>query len=330
LRKVVIFVPALVVVAAFILYREPLVKFITVRSTGAPALIFEASTAPISSRPAGGKSAPIVDENEKLLEDGRQAAKAGDTAMAQAAFVDLMRRFPSSDIGGRAAVEMGLMYKAGGDLFSERGTLSDALKGLDEGALRREVVAELNRINGELVFSKKPTTDSIVYSVKKGDSLFKIAGQYKITPEFIRRVNYMSSDRLNVGEKLKVFQGPFDAVIEKAKFRLTVYRAGVFIKEYGIGIGKNGSTPEGEFYVQNKLVDPTWDPPGPEFSPSKAPDNPLGTRWIGFQKEYGVHGTIEPQSIGKAESRGCVRLLNADVEELYDIVTIGSKVVVKP
>lgn len=320
----------MLVVAAFVFLREPLVKFITVRPTDVPSRVSQASVAPVSAPSKAEKAAPAINENERSLEEGRQAARAGDTARAQAVFADLMRRFPSSDIGGRAGVEMGLIHKAAGDLFGERAALSEAVRALSEGELRQEAVAELNRINGELVFSKKPTTDSIEYVVKKGDSLFKIAAKYKITPEFIKRVNYMRSDRINVGEKLKVFQGPFDVVVEKARFRLTVYRAGVFIREYGIGTGKNGSTPEGEFYVENKLVDPTWDPPGPEYSPSKAPDNPLGTRWIGFQKEYGIHGTIEPESIGKSESRGCVRLLNADVEELYDMVTIGSKVTVKP
>ncbi len=276
------------------------------------------------------KAPVVLSPDEALFEKGKQAAKSGDTRTAQEAFGDLMKRLPGSPIAARAAVEMGLIYKSAGDTYNERNLLSVALPGLDDGNLRGQVVEELNRLNGELVFSKKAVPDSLSYQVKSGDSLSKIGGRLRITAEFIKRINYRTDDRINVGESLKVFQGPFDVVVEKSKFRLTVYRSGIFIKEYAIGIGDNGSTPEGEFVVENKLVDPVWNPPGAEYAASKAPDNPLGTRWIGFNKEYGIHGTIEPDSIGKAESRGCVRMLNANVEEVYDLLVIGSKVVVRP
>jgi lipoprotein-anchoring transpeptidase ErfK/SrfK len=289
-----------------------------------------ASASPSASVPATTAQPAAVSEEERLLEEGRKAAQAGQTATAQGIFLDLMRRFPSSPVGGQAGVEMALLYKKSGDLTKERNTLSAALAALPEGAARVQVVDELNRISGEVIFSKKPVEGSLAYAVKSGDSLARIGGRLKITPQFIKRANYLTSDRINVGDTLKVFQGPFDVVVEKARFRLTVYLNGVFVKEYRIGIGKNGSTPEGEFYVKNKLIDPVWDPPGPEYAASKAPDNPLGTRWIGFDGEYGIHGTIAPDSIGKSESRGCIRLLNQEVEEVYDLVVIGSKVTVKP
>lgn len=273
---------------------------------------------------------PQLSEEEKLLQEGREAARARNVALAQAVFEDLMKRFPTKLEGGQAAVEMGVLYKNAGDMMSERHVLTLALAGIGEGSVRQQVVAELGRINGELVFSRKPVADSLSYSVRSGDSLARIAGLYKTTPQFIKRINYLSSDRINVGDQLKIFQGPFDAVIEKSKFRLTVYRAGIFIREYQVGIGKDGSTPEGEWPVKSKLIDPAWDPPGPEYAASKAPDNPLGTRWIGFDGEYGIHGTIAPDSIGKAESRGCIRLLNQEVEEVYDLLILGSKVTVKP
>jgi LysM repeat protein len=284
----------------------------------------------VSSLPASAETTPQLSEDEKRLEQGRQAAREGNVALAQTVFEDLMKRSPTKPEGGQAAAEMGVLYKNAGDMMSERHVLTLALAGLGEGSVRQQVVVELSRITGELVFSKKPAADSLSYAVRPGDSLAKIAGHYKITPQFIRRINYLSSDRVNVGDQLKIFQGPFDVVIEKAKFRLTVYRAGVFIREYKVGIGKQGSTPEGEWLVKVKLIDPEWNPPGPEYAASKAPDNPLGTRWIGFDGDYGVHGTIEPDSIGKAESRGCIRLLNQDVEEIYDLVVLGSKVTVKP
>lgn len=63
-----------------------------------------------------------------------------------------------------------------------------------------------------------------------------------------------------------------------------------------------------------------------------AAENPLGTRWIGFDAEdtdgriYGIHGTNQPDSIGKYRSNGCIRMFNHDVEGLYDQLMIGTKI----
>jgi hypothetical protein len=102
--------------------------------------------------------------------------------------------------------------------------------------------------------------------------------------------------------------------------------------EYLISIGadpnaedKDGTTPLGTFTVRNKMVDPTYY--GPEgVIAHDDPRNPLGERWIDIGDGYGIHGTIEPASIGRNESRGCIRLLNSDVEEVYDFLVVGSEV----
>jgi len=66
--------------------------------------------------------------------------------------------------------------------------------------------------------------------------------------------------------------------------------------------------------------------------PGGDPDNPLGTRWIGFDANetngriYGLHGTNNPASIGSYVSQGCIRLHNKDIEHLYELVPIGTRV----
>lgn len=271
-------------------------------------------------------------EADKLHDSGVKAYQAGDIAAAKKTFADAMRRFPSEPAAARGAVKLAMILRKEGDDFEARNALSAALVGLGEGHDRQEAVKLLDRLNGELVFSRKRSPDSISYTVKSGDALARIGKAHRITPEFIKRINYLTSNLIHPGDELKLFQGPFDIVIEKAKFRLSVYRNGIFIREYSIGLGRNDSTPtpEGEFVVTNKMVDPPWDPPGAEFAAAGAPDNPLGTRWIEFTPHYGIHGTIAPETIGKEASRGCVRLLNKDVEELYDLVSFGSNVTIKP
>lgn len=80
-----------------------------------------------------------------------------------------------------------------------------------------------------------------------------------------------------------------------------------------------------------KVVNPTWYPSEGGIVPPDDPRNPLGTRWIGIGGSYGIHGTRDPDSIGKAESRGCIRMRNRDVEELYDmLIEEHSRVLIRP
>lgn len=91
-------------------------------------------------------------------------------------------------------------------------------------------------------------------------------------------------------------------------------------------------TPTGLFYVAEKVKDPTWVPPNSEWAkdskPIEAgPSNPLGTRWIGLNNgAIGFHGTTAPWSVGTRASHGCMRMLRADVEKLYDQVKVGAQV----
>jgi L,D-transpeptidase ErfK/SrfK len=98
------------------------------------------------------------------------------------------------------------------------------------------------------------------------------------------------------------------------------------LKIYDIAVGKPSTpSPQGQFQVINRIPHPTWYGPGQVIGPGK--DNPLGTRWMGLNaKGYGIHGTNSPQSIGKAASHGCIRMRQQDLEELFELVDVGTTV----
>ncbi len=76
------------------------------------------------------------------------------------------------------------------------------------------------------------------------------------------------------------------------------------------------------------MENPTYYRPGKVIGPGAA--NPLGNRWIGLnQKGYGIHGTNEPKSIGKAASHGCIRMAKADLEELFTLIGVGDEVEIR-
>jgi lipoprotein-anchoring transpeptidase ErfK/SrfK len=86
-------------------------------------------------------------------------------------------------------------------------------------------------------------------------------------------------------------------------------------------------TPKGKFRVTSMLKNPDWSWQGRSIPPG--PKNGLGSRFLGISKpSYGIHGTNDPESIGKALSHGCVRMHNRDAEALYDMVTVGTPVTI--
>ena len=117
--------------------------------------------------------------------------------------------------------------------------------------------------------------------------------------------------------------------MDKSQNILTLKCNDEIIKTYNVATGTNNSTPVGTFKIGNKLVNPVWYKEG-AVVPAGSPENILGTRWLGFDDlpSYGIHGTTEPQSIGKQSTAGCVRMINAEVEELYSLLPIGTEVTV--
>lgn len=179
------------------------------------------------------------------------------------------------------------------------------------------------------LFSKEITPESISYIVKPGDSLYVIARKNHTTVDLIKKINGLQSDSIYPKMKLKIYTAPFSIVIDKSKNTLTLYSKDLPLKKYTVATGKNNCTPVGEFKITDKLLNPTWFKTGAILPPG-SPENALGTRWMGFDKPgYGIHGTIEPKSIGTQASEGCIRMLNEDVEELYGIVPSGAKVTVQ-
>ena len=120
--------------------------------------------------------------------------------------------------------------------------------------------------------------------------------------------------------------------INKSKNILTVYKGSAVYHKYPVATGaSSGLTPEGKFTIVTKSVNPSWGGGG-YASPvaGGAPGNPLGKRWLGLSigggGRYGVHGNASPTSIGTYASHGCVRMINTDVESMYEYIPVGTPV----
>lgn len=235
---------------------------------------------------------------------------------------------------GRALLAAGRAAMKRNQLVTARSQLTEALAcdlPLDELV---QLKADLTRLAEETLLSRRilPEDPFVApHIIQPGETLGKIARRYAVTDDLLARINgILDKDRIRAGQRIKVIRGPFHAVITKGDYRLEVYLNGTFVKQYPVGLGDDGSTPTGRWKVKNKLKNPQYYPPrGGQIILADDPENPLGERWIGLegiegeavgQERYGIHGTIEPESIGKSVSLGCIRLYSADVEELYEML----------
>ena len=187
---------------------------------------------------------------------------------------------------------------------------------------------KLEDINIRLLFSPLLIPKSVLYVIKPGDTLIKIAKEFKTTVELIKKSNNFTDDKILPGRKIKVSTAPFSMLVDKSQNTLILKTDEEIIKTYIISTGMNNSTPVGNFKITNKLANPTWFKTGVVVPPD-SPENILGSRWLGFDLAgYGIHGTNDPQVLGKQATQGCIRMSNSDVEELYSIVPIGAEVTI--
>jgi lipoprotein-anchoring transpeptidase ErfK/SrfK len=206
-----------------------------------------------------------------------------------------------------------------------------------EGPVREEMRKMLDEINKELFFSSAPSPDSVVVEVQQDDTLSGIAkqqGRDVYFTEVIMLVNHISdARRIRAHQKLKIPNGTFSAVVQKQAHRLIILFNGEYIKEYPVALGAPDSpTPEGAFVLDiGKAKDPTWTAPDGQVYKFGDPKNILGTRWMPFNNTedhhgLGIHGTTDPESLGKDVSNGCIRMLNDDVNEIFGMLAPGNRV----
>ena len=211
------------------------------------------------------------------------------------------------------------------------------------------VRATLSAINEGLVFSDDlangdPHVD--LYTIKSGDSLTRIVDDQNlpINWRFLQRLNGIRDhNKIGVGQRLKTIVSPFHAEVFKDDHRLDLWLGegdkAVYVRSFKVGLGQFDSTPLGVFRVEQngKLVNPAWRNPrtGESFDRDD-PKNPIGEYWIALEgieahnlqeRGFGVHGTIDPDSIGRSESMGCVRLGDDDIALLFELLASGQSTV---
>jgi L,D-transpeptidase ErfK/SrfK len=164
----------------------------------------------------------------------------------------------------------------------------------------------------------------MIHTVKPGETLALIAYNYRIPYQRLLAANpgISNPNLIHVGQKI-VIPGlpepstiPYVIQVSLGQRKLTLFKNSVIYKTYPIAVGKMlTQTPLGEYVIVNREPNP---------------GGPFGVMWLSLSRRgYGIHGTNNPSSIGKAVSHGCIRMHNQDVTELARIVPNGTRVIIK-
>ncbi len=265
---------------------------------------------------------------QQLLAQGTHAAQQGHFSDAQPPLEELVATYPDSPLADDAFLELGEVYEGQQQYEEARSMYRTLLERFPESPIVPKAQERLGNVNVALLFSPIVTDLDTTIEVKPGDSLGKLAKANHTTVEFLRRANNLKGDVIRPGQKLKVPKGHFSIVVDKSQNSLLLTEDNQFIKTYTVATGKDNSTPVGTFKVINRLPNPVWYKQNAVVPPD-SPENILGTRWLGLDKQgYGIHGSVDPNAMGKQVTAGCVRMRNPEVEELYDIVPVGTDVTI--
>ncbi len=240
------------------------------------------------------------------------------------------------EVRAPATTALGREAESQKDLLKARDWYAQAVREAQwDSEAWQEASAALGRVNVALIFSPMETPESRKYAVQPKDNLLDIGIKLNTTQGLLMRANGLSETTvLSVGQQLKHTPKDFRIVIDRSKCRLYLLdKDGVF-KWYRTGLGMPGhETTLGAYKIGNKQKDPIWHKPGAGPIPAGDPANELGTRWMpllpqleGLPTDLGIHGTIKPETVGTFASHGCARLLNEEVEELYDLVVRSTPV----
>ena len=252
-----------------------------------------------------------------------------------------------------ALFDEGVKLQNAGDILGARAKLADAVF---TGALDAQAADDARRrlaaIADKTIFSRGVVKDdpcAYWYQFRYGDTLEAVSGKkgqhLRVPWRLLKRVNGIADPRkIQAGQRVKLIRGPFHAIISKSRFTMDVYLQEhgtgrmIFVRRMRVGLGADGSTPPGQWRValRGKMDK------APYTSPSSTgervaigwgePDYPLGRKgyWIPLagvgdnpytsEDGYGIHGTNDPSSIGKAMSAGCIRLGDEDIELVFSML----------
>ena len=306
------------------------------------------------SRPnRGGGADPMPLEEDpreaeawELMDQLKTARNGGDKETASGLVDRIWAEYPNTDVGRLLSFERGNRalnrFNSIGRTKEGYAAAQEARKYLTpalflgndvvERSQRDRLRQRLRQLADEMLFGGRHIAGvDHLYRTKRGDTLdvlcrktFPAKWGIRVDPGLVMAVNRIRRPQdLRAEVNIRVPIGAPKIVVIKHEFRLYFLLDGAYVRDWPVGLGAEASqTPLGSFEIRSKLVEPDWFPRQGVKIPYGDPRNILGNRWMGFRDTaeftgFGIHGTSKPESIGKRESSGCIRMGRQAIEELF-------------
>ena len=191
----------------------------------------------------------------------------------------------------------------------------------------------LDQIAGTVIYSRQHHLEP-PYVTRQGDTLENVAQKYSVPWQLLARINGLmpsgapndagdtKDQPLPLGMELKVVRGPFDAVVDLDRHELTLMLNERYAGRFRIGVGRDQPLLDGNYTVQDKTLNPA-------YRGANDPNSPPSGAWIGLGDRIGIHGVSDPQGIGRDDNRGAICVGDRDLQDLYGILSVGSRVTIR-
>lgn len=292
----------------------------------------EGETAATLSPP---RMASAVSEDSTFSDESSDSGGLGVPQLQQNPYIEAGERRRDSE-SGSAEKELGVqVYQrareqaesliAEGDYHAALRTLSMFYKSPDLTAQEhRELLDLLDPLAGRVVYSREHVLED-PYKVGRNETLINIAERYDVPYQLLQKINAIEDPKVLLpGSELKVVSGPFRAEVDLEGQELTVFLDRLYAGRFPITVGADPGPVRGDFQVRDKRRDKTYFSLDGRTIPGDSPENPFGGLWVDLGREVCIHGS--PRQGEDEKKRGCISLSPEDADDVYSILSVGSKV----
>jgi LysM repeat protein len=196
-----------------------------------------------------------------------------------------------------------------------------------DGEQRRRLVDLLDPLAGRVIYSDQSILEA-PHVTKPGESLYDVARQYQVPVTLLQNINGISNpDAVWPGTSIKVVRGPFRAEIDLEQGKLVLFLGKYYAGRFAISTGNDPSPQPGEFEVVAKQPGREYITANGDRIEAGASDNPYGDWWIDLGQNMSIHGS--PPTIPSHGSFGCVAMQPSEGADVYGILSVGSKVLIR-
>lgn len=215
----------------------------------------------------------------------------------------------------------------------QKGKLKEALQQLSAWYNRPELTRDqeadliniLDALAAEVIYSKRHFLES-PYKVGPKETLEQVAEIHGVTTDLLASINQIQRPYVLLpSTELKVLRGPFRADIDLTTSELTLYLENMYAGRFPIEVGSDPSAKEGTFTIAGKQMNRNFYGSSGGTVGGNEPSNPYGRHWIDLGQQMCIHGSPE-NPIPQLQGAGCISLSPRDAEDVYNILTVGSKI----